>query len=209
MENSSGDLELWQAFKKGDELAFSQIYGRYIKVLYKYGQKVSSDTKVVEDAIQDLFVDIWNSRSNLTDPESVKYYLMRILRRKISRNLEYPNKTEQLNEFDPDQILNTESIESEMVRIEGDDLMSRKIQNAILHLSSRQQEAINLRYFHNFSHNQIAEIMDISLQSVHNTLQKAMKGLRDLLPLYPGGLILFFYFFESELKNWLFKASFM
>jgi len=194
MENSSEDLELWKAFKTGDELAFSQIYQRYIKVLYRYGHKISGDTKVVEDAIQDLFADIWNGRNNLTDPDSVKYYLLRILRRKISRNLEYPNKTEQLDEADTEQFSNTESIENEIVRIEGDDLMARRVQNAILHLSSRQQEAINLRYFHEFSHSQIAEIMDISLQSVHNTLQKAMKGLREVLLFYPeaNGLLLLF-----------------
>ena len=194
MENTSDELELWRAFKTGDELAFSQIYQRHIKILYRYGHKISSDSKVVEDAIQDLFADIWNGRSNLTDPDSVKYYLMRILRRKISRHLEYPNKTEQLDEINTDQLSNTESIENQIMRTEGDDLMARKVQNAILHLSLRQQEAINLRYFHELSHAQIAEIMEISLQSVHNTLQKAMKGLREALHFYPEAYCLPLFF---------------
>ncbi|TDE12916.1 RNA polymerase sigma factor [Dyadobacter psychrotolerans] len=181
MENDAGDLVLWKAFKTGDGEAFSKIYRLYVKVLYRYGQKISPDTKVVEDAIQDLFVDIWNGRENLTDPDSVKYYLFRILRRKISRILTSPYAAEQLEEQHLEFISPTESFETEMVRLEGDHLKLRKVQDAILQLSSRQQEAINLRYFHDFSHHQIAEIMDISLQSVHNTLQKAMKGLRLVL----------------------------
>ena len=206
MENSSGDPELWTAFKKGDENAFSQIYQRYIKVLYRYGHKVSNDTKIVEDAIQDLFVDIWNGRENLTDPDSVKYYLLRILRRKINRNLEYPGLMEPIEDQNLDQIFNTESFESEIVRTEGNDQTSREIQDAILQLSLRQQEAINLRYFHSFTHNQIAEIMDISLQSVHNTLQKAMKGLREILNNYPGTL-LFIYIFNRAAGAWLTAIS--
>ncbi len=43
--------------------------------------------------------------------------------------------------------------------------------HALTQLPPRQQEVANLRYYYEFSHQQIADIMNISLQSVHNTLQ--------------------------------------
>jgi RNA polymerase sigma-70 factor (ECF subfamily) len=53
----TNDPELWNAFRQGDEQAFAQIYRNYVKVLYRYGLKITPDTSLIEDCIQDLFVE--------------------------------------------------------------------------------------------------------------------------------------------------------
>jgi RNA polymerase sigma factor (sigma-70 family) len=177
------DTDLWRSFRDGDDTAFSILYKSQIGVLYKYGHKLTTDTQLVEDSIQDMFIELWNSRQRLSDTDSIKFYLFRILRRKITRN-PLNRHDAVLDENVMEQKLFSLSAESLLIDVERENTRTRMLSSALLKLPSRQQEVINLRYFNAFSHQQIADIMDISLQSVHNTLQKSMKGLREILSDY-------------------------
>lgn len=181
MEAPRDDIELWNAFRQGDETAFSMLYRRHIRILYRYGHKIVSDTRVVEDAIQDLFADLWNSRENLGDTDSVKYYMFRVLRRKVGKNLKYFEGVELPDEEFFPGFDSADSREKEIIEKEQNTFRIQSLQNAIQSLPERQREIISLRYFHEFSHREIAGIMGITLQSVHNLLQKSTKSLRGLL----------------------------
>lgn len=194
MEKEKNDIELWRAFKNGDENAFSLMYRLHIRALYQYGRKIADDTQLIEDAIQDMFADLWKSRKNLSDTDSIKFYLFRTLRRKISRNVLYTDISEPLEESLLDGVLSgsipgAESYEDEFIENESKARQSRRLQDALLQLPPRQREVVTLRYLNAFSHVRIAELMGISLQSVHNLLQKSMKSLRNLLAENPHLLL--------------------
>jgi RNA polymerase sigma factor (sigma-70 family) len=171
------DAVLWHAFKQGDEGAFARIYSLYVKILYRYGLKITSNKSLIEDCIQDLFIESWNSRERLGETNSIKFYLFRILRRKIYRNLSSQPST-LTDDLEHASELAVESYESGLVDMQEMASQKNKLHNALTALPPRQREAVNLRYFHGFSYEQIAELMGINHQSVHNTLQKAMKILR-------------------------------
>lgn len=177
------DTDLWRSFRDGDDIAFSILYKSQIGILYKYGHKLTTDTQLVEDSIQDMFIELWNSRRRLSDTDSIKFYLFRILRRKITQNPLKRQVTGVSNDA-AEQHLFSLSAETQLIDIEKEHTRSKMLSNALLKLPPRQQEAVNLRYFNAFDHQQIADIMNISLQSVHNTLQKSMKGLREILSDY-------------------------
>ena len=50
---------IWEKFKYGDQKAFEIIYNEYVDVLFAYGSKITCDKSLVEDSIQDLFIDIY------------------------------------------------------------------------------------------------------------------------------------------------------
>ncbi|WP_138476505.1 RNA polymerase sigma factor [Dyadobacter bucti] len=193
------DTDLWRSFRDGDDTAFSILYKSQIEVLYKYGHKLTTDTQLVEDSIQDMFIELWNGRQRLSDTDSIKFYLFRILRRKITQNPLNRHDTA-LDENVMEQKLFSLSAESQLIDVERENTRTKMLSSALLKLPSRQQEVINLRYFNSFNHQQIADIMNISLQSVHNTLQKSMKGLREILSDYAevilcgAGLVVAFLF---------------
>lgn len=194
MKENIEDADLWVALKNGQQSAFSQLYRRHVNVLYKYGQKITSDTQVIEDAIQDTFLHIWDAREKLIDPDSAKYYLLGILRNKIIYQLKKQNNTEELDESNSLHLLEVESHEHQIAGHEHEAANHKQVHRALTELPARQMEVINLRYFHELSHPEIAGLMNISLQSVHNTLQKAMKSLE--VNIGPRiGLILTLYIF--------------
>ncbi|GAB2796243.1 sigma-70 family RNA polymerase sigma factor [Rhabdobacter roseus] len=177
---------LWQRFKSGDQEAFALLYEQYVGILYNYGYHITPHTALVQDAIQDLFTDLWRTRQNLSDTTSVKYYLFRSLRRKIHRLSETYQTLQSIPESDnlPDipHILSQEAL-----RIEKDtqEELIRQLQQALTNLPERQQEAIRLRFFDGFELREVASIMQMNEQSVRNLIQRSIKKLRQAFELLP------------------------
>ena len=81
------ESRLWVEFLEGSSDAFEHIYESYFDKLYNYGVHLCRDKTLVEDCIQELFLDLWNNRNNINLAKSVKYYLLKSLRRRIIRGL--------------------------------------------------------------------------------------------------------------------------
>ncbi|MGM9507590.1 RNA polymerase sigma factor [Larkinella sp. GY13] len=170
------DPILWNALKQGDRRAFAELYERYYRILYNYGYKLLPDAALVEDAIQDLFVDLWRIQQNLAEAESVKFYLFRSLRRKIHRLSEKENRFLSIDQATfPFQTDTT----PEHQFSDGEQQLTRQLAQALKQLPDRQLEVVTLRFYENFKTSEIAAIMGITDKSVRNTLHKAMIHLRE------------------------------
>jgi RNA polymerase sigma factor (sigma-70 family) len=175
------DSILWGSLRVGDEIAFEELYRRYSQILFSYGKRLLNDEDSVKDAIQDLFVDLWRTHKNLNQAQSVKFYLISSLRRKIHRSLKpdyllgdnWENVNELLLPIHP-------SVEIDFTEVEEECLKKEKVSSWLSQLPTRQNEAIVLRYFHNFEYSEIAQILDIKEQTARNLVQKAIMLLRKI-----------------------------
>ncbi|CAN5278812.1 sigma-70 family RNA polymerase sigma factor [soil metagenome] len=175
------DRLYWNRFRNGEEAAFSWIYQRYVRVLYSYGLKLNRDSSLVEDAIQDMFTDLWRTRSQLAEAQSVRFYLFRSLRRKIHRSLRPEDEFTQSFDAQIDYRQPTRaSVEAEIISEEEIALQTAQLNTWLSDLPARQYEALLLRYYQDFSYAEIAAIMTVSEQGARNMIQKALHTLRRL-----------------------------
>lgn len=77
------EQELWQAFLSSDKDAFAWLFEKYADAMYAYGSKMTSDTELIKDAIQDVFIKLYKNRQNLRKNVSVKGYLFVALKRTL------------------------------------------------------------------------------------------------------------------------------
>ena len=94
------EKSLWVRFQEGDKSAFCSIYELYVNDLFSYGTKLCSDSHLVKDSIQDIFIDLFEHRDQLSEPRSVKYYLFKVLKRTIFRKLKKARKITKLSKLD-------------------------------------------------------------------------------------------------------------
>ena len=167
--------QLWESFKKGDKAAFADIYDKHIYVLFNYGSKISGNTALVEDCIQDLFIDLWQSRANISSTTSIKFYLFKALRNRIYRHHGDPSDLESI-ENSPAMLMEP-CYEEQIIQMEIESLQMKELRKHVDELLSRQREAINLRYYHNFSNEEVARIMGISYQTACKFIYAALKKL--------------------------------
>jgi len=180
-ENQNDNL-LWVNFRQGDKEAFAGIYNAHIDSLISYGSKLCTDKEILKDNIQDMFVELWNSRENLTNPDCVKFYLFKALRYKLIRAEKVrklhvvvsPNGEAIYNGFD-------NPVETRIIEKEIRDSQTECIRIAIATLTKRQQEAVLLRFYQGFSNDQIANLMEMNYQSVSNLLHTALYRIKNNL----------------------------
>ncbi len=171
------DIELWEQTKQGNEAAFAELYTRHIRNLLDYGHKLTANTDLIKDATQELFINIWNSKDNLTTPNSVKVYLIRSFRNNLIRSI---RKEKLIDDVDLEGLINDISGVS---LYDENELLRRKelLKKKISQLPERQKEIIHLRYYQNIKNQDIAQILNINSQSVANLLQRAIKSLKHLI----------------------------
>lgn len=179
--DNTEDQLLWSAFQQGDSKAFEKLYKRYVRVLYSYGYKILPDASVIEDLIQDLFIDLWQSRERLSEAVSPKYYLFRSLRRRIYKaEKRHINRFRELDSEDSDILPPTVPIEYEIIQQEGETQQRKDLEFHLKSLPLRQYEALTLRYYQDLSYAEIADILLINEQSVRNLIQRAVLKLKHL-----------------------------
>lgn len=183
----AAEQRLWQAFREGDQGAFSRIYERYARKLLSYGRKMTLDEQRIEDAIQDLFIELWKSRESLSPTTSIQFYLIRALRNKLSRHRAGPpfSKADEEESLSHQNLLSP-PFEAAWISQEEETAQVASLQRAIDQLSGRQREVIHLRYYQHFDGRQIAELMGINDQSVRNLLHTALRSLKQSLV---GGIL--------------------
>lgn len=174
------DLALWRAFKSGDEKALITIFERFTPSMFNYGYKITPDADLVKDAIQELFIEIWQKRERLGDTDSIKYYLYRSLRRKLARikAKSHHEILKALSHNDDDHVEVAPSHEFVLIKEQGSREQTEKLSAMLNILTKRQKEAMFLRYFNELSCDEIAMIMGLSKQTVYNLIHDAILQLR-------------------------------
>ncbi len=172
------DHQLWQEFKQGNTQALARIFLLFYDDLFAYGKKLCNHEEQVKDCIQNLFYKLWKNRANLDTITSIKPYLFKSLRHTIGDELEAQTRKRSL--------YRVHAYEYELVFSQEDFLISEQttqeqhtqIVNALNKLSSRQREAIYLRFFEGLDYEKISEIMVINTQSVRNLIHQSFKILK-------------------------------
>lgn len=184
------DTEIWLRYKQGDEEAFSYIFDTYHLQLFEYGQRFTTDEELVRDSIQDLFFELARKREKLSSTNNILFYLLKSLRIKIFNNLKQIkniNSFVHAEEVDEFRLYYTTEVD-----LEEKELKLDKLAEAINQLPPRQKETIYLKFYKNLSNSEVAEIMQLSYQSVSNNIQKAIQKMKLILESDSESIILFF-----------------
>jgi RNA polymerase sigma-70 factor (ECF subfamily) len=176
LQTAATDIALWNAFKEGDRLAFTELFRRYYNVLMQYGNKLHGDPNLVEDCIQELFIELWQSRSR-PEVQSVKAYLLRAVKYKIFRVHKKNIQTVAVAEDMAFQL----SHENFIMHREEDGERNKRLIEALSQLPNRQREIMYLKLYQQLSYEELSEVMQINYQAARNLFYQAIKSLRKLL----------------------------
>ena len=182
--HQASDTQVWDDFLRGSKDAYSFMYKKYARVLYNYGYKIAQNRQLTEDCLQDLFLTILETRERLGHTDSIKFYLMRSLRRGIVRKLnDGPGhaRPQSLDDHDIDF-----RVEFNYEPTWLDSQISKERSEAILcelnQLPARQKEALFLKFFDSLSYEEIAGIMGIETTSAYKVIYKAIAALQKRMP---------------------------
>jgi RNA polymerase sigma factor (sigma-70 family) len=172
----------WGRFKEGDKGAFATIYNHHVDELFHYATKICADEYLVKDAIQEIFLELYLKRENIKIKfEFLRFYLVLAIKRNLIKKLQSNRK---IFQFGADRAVEFEveySIEAQLIEEEGKLTITRRLLEAMNQLPAKQKEAIYLRFNQSLEYEEVAEILQISVESVRKQVYRAVKTLREIL----------------------------
>ncbi len=180
--NIHTDEQIWKMLKEGNDAALIELYNRYFQVLGTYGYQFTKNKALIEDAIQDLFVDINIKRNQLPEIKySLKSYLFKSLKYKILQYLRNDAKNMTIGkessffEFDYEF-----SIEHNIIAKQSITEQKQRLKRATDTLTARQREALYYYFNEQMSYKQVKDIMEFTtIKSVRNLIYKAISRIRN------------------------------
>lgn len=166
---------LFNKIATGDEIAFRTIYDVYFDRIAAYVLKMSKSEDVSEEIVQDVFMKLWTNRAALLNIEAPQAYLFSIARNKTIDHLRKLAKETNLIAILADDIQH--HINNAEKRIEAQELRAL-ITDAIAKLSPQKQKVFQLSKYHDLSHDEIAQELNLSKSTIKNHLSETMQYLR-------------------------------
>ncbi len=197
------DIKLVGLLKKGDELAFNEIYLRYWPLLFRHARRMLHDEDEALDIVQDIFTNLWTKSEDLFFTTSLSAYLYTSVRNKtinvINKGKLHKNYVNSLQEF-----INKGTYETDD-QIRYNEFATR-IENEVNNLPPKMREIFKLRKDQGLSYKQIAQQLNLADETVKKQVYRALKTLRARLSAFLFSLSLttldfIFYFNSFRLKN--------
>ena len=165
----------FQQFIKGDEKSFESIFCQYYKTLVSYAMRHDLELMEAEDVVLEIFHHIWQIREELKSPAALHSLLFTATKNRtlnVARNLK--NRQKLISENFPVK----EEEESQDYLMEEE--MSRLLNEAINQLP-KQCEQVIIGLLEGKSLQEIADNMQISVNSAKTYKLRAIQSLRSLL----------------------------
>lgn len=188
MENVE-EVYLLQKLRDGDIKALEVIFNRHYTDLCRYLLLLFKNQLIVEHIAQDIFVYIWENRETLEIKKSIKSYLYTAGRYKALNEIRNLKRREAIKTDIVSSTNDTEASTDTVMEIKE---MEQLIENAISTLPNRCQQIFRLSREEEMSYKQIAEFLNISVNTVEGQMAIALKKMRTILrPFY---FRIFFFF---------------
>jgi RNA polymerase sigma factor (sigma-70 family) len=173
-------VSTWALMAGGDKDAFLTLYQSHYQALFSYGFKLSADRELTKDCVQELFLEVWNTRPSLnTEVTNVRSYLFTWLRRRISRELSRLAKEKLSTELTGEFPVIEFSYEFLLIAFQLSEEKKEQLRDALKKLSKRQLEIIQLKFFQNLSYRAIATQTSLTPRTVYNLMYEAICHLRE------------------------------
>ena len=174
-ERDKEEARLLRAFLAGDNQAFVELTHRLEDALFAFCHRMLGRDLGIEDILQDIFLRVVRSAHTWKPTASVRTWIF-----SIARNLCYDELRKPLSES-----IDVEYLEDRNRKGPEADLESQRIRvsihYAVAALPEKQREVFLLKEEGQLTFKEVAEVLDIPIDTAKSRMRYALRDLRDRL----------------------------
>lgn len=177
---------LLSRLQQGEMAAFDQLYWHYQKAVYQNALKLTHDTQIAEDIVQEVFISLWEKRDSIDASRPVGGWLfvssynraINALKKKLreAKAIQKMGEAAEMNEPD----------------LSG--IQYAILEKAILTLSPQKRRVFELCKLQGRSYEEAAREMNISKHTVKEYLSSAISAIKEFAEKYPAGIATLIFF---------------
>lgn len=179
-----------EKIKTGDKKAFKEFFLSTNKDMMRYASCYISDIDEIEDIVQDCYILLWEKKDNLDVNKSLIGFLKQAIKNKCLNNIRHDKVKEK---YDREVVSGKNSIDL------IDEETANNIRNLVEKLPNTVRKVFELNVVHGLKYSEIAEDMDISVNTVKYHVKVAYKTLREAVN--SNAELVFFFFLLKKVKK--------
>lgn len=170
------DNQLVSLIKLGDTDAYTEIYDRYFRLMFTFAFKKLRDEDLAKDYVQELFVGIWEKRSDLKEETNFAAFLYVALRSKIFNYYAHQKVENKYTDFLAFHVSMAAPEHSDhLIR---DKQLNEYIEKQIQALPKKMRRIFELSRKEHLCHKEIAQIVNTSEFTVSKQISNALRIIR-------------------------------
>lgn len=186
------DKELVLLLRQGEIKAFDELYFRYVHRLMSFARNYILDEQEAEEAVQEIFVRIWEKRRYLDETKSFQSYLFQSVKNHLFNLIRDKKKSCRLEDIPDEMSPREDKILENLSYKELEDTACRLIAS----LPRVQREVFTLSRMEGLTNTEIAARLNLSKRTVEHHIYLSVKYLKGKLMhktgLYGALLVAFF-----------------
>jgi RNA polymerase sigma-70 factor, ECF subfamily len=167
------DDDLMRLFRNGQEAAFQELFNRHHAAVYNFSRMMLQDNLLAEDALQETFLSVVRSARKYVPQGAFRTWLMRIARNRCLNMLacQHTRRAGLFAHVDvPANAASPVDLACAAERL-------ALVQHALADLSDSQREAVWLYAFDSMSYEDIAQILDVPINTVKTLIHRGRAAL--------------------------------
>jgi len=173
--NARDDAVLVADCLSGDNSAFEVLVGKYHRPIYNLALRMLKDPDDAADITQTAFIKAYEKLDTYNPRHQFFSWIYRIA---INESINYSKRVKRLEEYESGVSAARETTPADEY---GTDELADEIAEAILFLKVDYRMVIVLRHYHDFSYDEMSEILDIPEKTVKSRLFSARQQLKEIL----------------------------
>ena len=177
------DRDVLMRVAAGDLDALEELYDRYKTMAYSIAYRITNDSTLAEDVVQDAFLGAWRNAARYVEGRgSVKTWLLAIVHHRAIDAVRRRRPTSELPDVEvpPPAALTEPDVWMEVAA----GLDAELVQRAMAELSDVQREAIELAYFSGLTQQEIADRTATPLGTVKSRMRLGLLAMRRNLEMW-------------------------
>jgi RNA polymerase sigma-70 factor (ECF subfamily) len=169
------DHELLAGLIDSREDAFTMFFERYNRTIYQFIYKYVHSSALAEDLTQEVFIKIWNSKSQLSQVQSLKGYLLITARNHTLNSLKSALRSEvAIGEVVRNFVTQRATTDEHLLNKDYTDFLKRELDK----LPERTREIFRQCREEGRNYEEVAYALGISKNAIKNHMVASMKALR-------------------------------
>ena len=161
----------------GDTSAFTSIFEVYYKDLVMFAFTFTKNSDDAEEAVQEIFVRLWEKRSELKLHGSLKSYLLKSVQNKCLDELRRRKIRENYASNTDYQLLYTNETEDYIFYTD----LQNQLDDLLAQMPDSLSQTFRMNRFDGLKYHEIAQQLNVSVRTVESRISKALRILHQAL----------------------------
>ncbi|MCP4443261.1 MAG: RNA polymerase sigma-70 factor [Aureispira sp.] len=157
---------------------FKSVYDQYFNSLGNYAMAILKDRDAAQDAVQEVFVDLWKKRNDLKIKTSLQAYLTRAVKFKC---IDFIRKSQTQQRHINESQASPIAVQEDPYKEDEQQELKQQLSYAIAQLPTKCRKVFLMSRVDGLTYKEIAEDLEISPKTVENQISRALKLLRKTL----------------------------